>query len=217
MGKIRDGAEVQAVAASAILVLVNLVALHLADGANRIVELARVDVRVVCLHVLEREEVSILRDRQLASLKEVIQLIHGPLGRILHEVAEEVEQRLERQVLLHEVDDALGQRVVDRLAVEHDDAVFDLHVAAVNVVTHFAGEVNEVEELRPILVTNSLKNVLIVGVVGVHGIDRAIDDSGDFSATSDRNCCGVVIHTMLMLVGVSVNVKPLFFKSLGES
>jgi hypothetical protein len=42
------------------------------------------------------------------------------------------------------------------------------------------------------LVTNSLENVLIVGVVGVHGVNRALDDSGDFAATCDCYCCGVI-------------------------
>jgi hypothetical protein len=199
VGKICDGAEVQAIAASAILVLVNLVALHLADGTNRIVECARMYVLEIGTNILEREEVTILCEWQLTSFKEVIQLIHSPLGRIVQEIVEEVEHGLERQVMLDEFQNALCERVVNRITLKVDDTIFDEDVGVVNVVTHLARQVHQFQEQLPIAVTHGFDSLLVIDVVCIHSINCAVYDSRNFTATCDSYCI-ICIHTFCVLL-----------------
>ena len=67
-----DRTEVQSVGASALLVLVHPIARHFTYLANRVVELARVDVEVIGSNILEGEEVSILRNGEFSCFKEVV-------------------------------------------------------------------------------------------------------------------------------------------------
>jgi hypothetical protein len=128
VGKICNRTEVQSVGASAILVLIHFVAKHLTDLANRVVKCPTMDVLVISFNILEGEEVTILCDRKLSNLKEVVEFIDCTIARILHHIVEEVEQRLEGKVLLHERDHTLCHGVVDDLTLEHDATIYDLDI-----------------------------------------------------------------------------------------
>jgi hypothetical protein len=129
------------------------------------------NVSIICLDILEGEEVTILGDRKLSNIKEVVEFIHSTIARILHKVIEEVEQGLERQVLLHEGDHSLGESIVNWLPLVDDDTIYNLDIRVKNKVLDLASNIYMVEEGVPILSLDCFKSLLIVGVCVINRVD----------------------------------------------
>jgi hypothetical protein len=190
-----DGAEVQTSGASEILVIAHRISTHLTDLTYGVVELARVNVRVVGTNILEGKEVTILGNGELTHIQEGVEFLHGTIARILHEIDHEVEQRLNREILLHELNHTLGESVVDDFSVEGDCPIVDfdgLTPELVKVVLDLSGEIHEIVELAVIFSLDCLKCLGVVGMGLVDCVDLSFDESRDCSASSD--CDGWCIH-----------------------
>ena len=191
VGQIVDGAEVQTSGASLILVITDCISTHLTDLAYGVVELARVNVLEVGTNILEGKEAPVLGDGELAHIKEGVKFLYRTIARIVHEVDHEVKQRLNRKILLHEVNHTLGESVVDNLSVEGDCPIVDfdgLTPELVKVVLDLSGEIHEVVELAVIFSLDCLKCLGVVGMGLVDCVDLSFDESRYCSASSDCDC-----------------------------
>jgi hypothetical protein len=131
--KILDRAEVESIGTGAFLVLVHPIARHLTYFANRVVELARVNVEVIATNILEGEEVTILGDWEFSCFQEVVEFIDCSLAWIIHEVLEEVQEWLMWKSLTHEVEDSFGQSVVNDLSMIVDRTILDLNIGSIEI------------------------------------------------------------------------------------
>jgi len=180
--EIVDGAEVQPCGASLILVIAHGISTHLTDLAHRVVKLARVNVLVITTDILEGEEETILGDGELAHIEEGVEFLYRPIGGILHEVDHEVEQRLNREILLHELNHTLGEGVVDDLTIEGDCSIVDLDGLTpelMEVVLDFASEIYLIEEGCPVALLDSFECLGVVRMGRINRVDFSFDASGD--------------------------------------
>jgi hypothetical protein len=182
-----DGAEVESVGAGAFLVLVHRIARHLTHLAHRVVELARVNVEVIGSNILEGEEATILCDWEFSCFQEVIQLIYCPLGWIIHEVLEEVQERFMRKSITHEVEDSFGQSVVNDLSMIVDRTILDLNIGSIEEGLNLLADIDDVDKLIPVLLSNCIKCLLVFRMIGFDNIGLSVDDSGN-SAPSNDDC-----------------------------
>jgi len=118
--QVADRTEVQAVGARLILVAVDSIARHLDDCTERVVGFAIVHRLVVVANALVREELAVFGQRHLAVLEEAVQLVHCTLGRILHQVLEELHHRIDVEAFLHHREDSVADVVVNDFTVEAD-------------------------------------------------------------------------------------------------
>jgi hypothetical protein len=211
VGKILDRTEVQSARASAILVLIDLITRHLTDLANGVVEGSRVNVLVVSTNILVGKEATIGSDGKLTRLKEVIKLIDGTMGRILHQVLKELAQGQEGQTLTHELHDAVGKRVVDRGVLEIDHTILDLNILG-GIGIDGGSDVGEFDEGIPILSLDSLNDLGVVGMVRINRIGLSVDDCGDLSRSRDCDCCGGGVHSVCILQDEGLDCKNYFLR-----
>jgi hypothetical protein len=169
--EILDGAEVQSIRASAILVLVHLVARHLTDRPYGVVECARVNVLVVRLDILEGEEESILGVGKITHIQEVTEFVDCTKARILHKVAEEVDDRLNREILLNEVDDLTSKGVVQRLTLVVHHTIDDRDIGVVDEILYLTRQIHLIKEGFPILCLDCIQCLCVVGMRVVNRID----------------------------------------------
>jgi hypothetical protein len=169
--EILDGAEVQSIRASAILVLVHLVARHLTDRPYGVVECARVNVLVVRLDILEGEEESILGVGEITHIQEVTEFVDCTKARILHKVAEEVDDRLNREILFDEVDDLASKGVVQRLTLVVHHTIDDRDIGVVDEILYLARQIHLIKEGFPILCLDCIQCLCVVRMRVVNRID----------------------------------------------
>jgi hypothetical protein len=185
--EILDRTEVQTIGASPILVLVNLVARHLTNLANRVVKGSAMNVLEVCSDILVSKEVTICCDGKFPSLKEIVKLVDCTIGRVLHKVLKELNQGQERQSVTHEVDDTGGDGVVNGFILVKKDSILDLNIPR-HIGIDRSRNVCKGGNLVPVLHLDCLKDAGIVGMVGVDGKRLSIDDCGDLSRSRDGDC-----------------------------
>jgi hypothetical protein len=182
VGQVVYGAEVQTSGASLILVIADCISTHLTDLAYRVVELARVNVLEVGTNILEGEEVTILRDGELAHIEEGVEFLYRTIARILHKVDHEVEQGLEGKIILHELNHTIREGVVDDLSVEANCSIVDLDALTpelVKVVLDFSGEIHTIKESSPVAILDGIESFVVVGMRRINREDFSFDASGD--------------------------------------
>ncbi len=188
VGKIFLRTEVQTAGASAVLVLVNLIALHLTNLAHRVVERPAMDVLPIGADVLEGEEVTVLGDWKIAELKESIKLINRTLGRILHQILKKLNHRTEWKILVHQGENAISDRIVEDFPVEHNRTVHKANLASSDKGTNRSGNIRKSFEGLPGGVADGIKDAGIVRVIGRHVEGLTVDDGRDSAVFADEDC-----------------------------
>ncbi len=119
----------KAVGAGLLGVLVDHVARHLDDLADGVVEVRAigvgVDGGVVVVDPLVGEEAAVGGDGERAGLQEAVELVHGAVRRVLHQVLHEPDEVLDRLLLLEQIEDPGREGVVHRHAIVLELVVVD--------------------------------------------------------------------------------------------
>lgn len=156
--------------AGLVRVLVDEVASHLDDLADGVVEMRAIGVGVdggeVGVDPLVGEEAAVGGDGQRAGLQEAIQFVHGPEGRVLHQVLHELDEAVDRLLLLEQVEDPGREGVVHRHAVVAELVVVDGD-PTIREPGHGLGDVDQGIDLGlgSVAGEESIDDGLVVGVI----------------------------------------------------
>ena len=193
--QVAEAAKVQAVGASAVLVLINLVAWHLQHCAHAVVHLASVEVTVVVTHLLVGQEAAVLGDGQCSGFQEAIQLIHSPLAGVLHEIVEEAQHGLSVEVFADHVQDATNHAAahwhiaVENFAITHSDI-------ALAEVDHALLDVDEALNFCVVLDLERFADLAVMCMICIDGVSDTRKHHNDEIRTN--NTCQA-IHSVCPL------------------
>lgn len=119
----------KAAGAGLVRILVDEVASHLDNPTDGVVEMRAIGIGVdggeVLANPLVGEEAAVGGDGQSAGLQEAVELVHSPEGRILHQVLHELDEAVDRLLLLEKVEDPGRESVVHRGAIVLELVVVD--------------------------------------------------------------------------------------------
>lgn len=137
---------------------------------------------------------TVFGDRKVLVLKELVEFLTSAEGRIEHQVLEEVDERLKRHVLSHELHDAINNEIVNRFILEVNLTVLDLDISA-DIIPYGAFNVNVLLERSPIAVLDVLLALAEVCVIGSDDLWRVSEENDGDGTVSDDD--GRIVHGFL--------------------
>ena len=109
-------------------------------------------------------------------LKERVKLVHSAARRISHELIQEVKQRLVRQTVLHEGEDAVNNVIVNKFTLVANLTVGNLEITLCKSRDSLSSIEHIFKAIIP-TIGKSFDDIVVVSVVAVHGQRVAVDDN----------------------------------------
>ena len=113
--------------ASNTTIIINLCSSHFTNATNTVVKCTSVLVLIIISHSLISQEMTILSNRKILMLQEIIQFSLTLHTWIFHQIIKKINKRLKRQTLTHKFKNTLADRPMNFFAIIKHLTILDLN------------------------------------------------------------------------------------------